>query len=52
MFAVSFHVIRSIAQPDGNSWNTNPDGMERLIAANRIEPYEDGKTIRYALKLR
>lgn len=36
---------------DGNSWFTNPNGMKRLAEANRIEPYEDGETIRYVLKL-
>ena len=50
LFAVSFR-DQVYRPPDGNSWFTNPDGMERLIASNRIEPYEDGKTIRYALKL-
>ncbi len=37
--------------PQGNSWFTNPEGMTRLAAANRIEPYEDGETLRYVLKL-
>jgi adenine-specific DNA-methyltransferase len=37
--------------PPGKSWPTGKDGMERLIAANRIEPYADGQTIRYVLKL-
>ena len=36
--------------PEGNSWFTNPDGMQQLIKANRIEPYEDGETLRYVLK--
>jgi adenine-specific DNA-methyltransferase len=35
----------------GNSWCTSPEGMTRLVAAGRIEPYEDGKTLRYVLKL-
>lgn len=35
---------------EGNSWFTNPEGMERLIKANRIEPYEEGETIRYVYK--
>ena len=37
--------------PSGNSWFTNPEGMKRLIEANRVEPYEDGETLRYVLKL-
>jgi adenine-specific DNA-methyltransferase len=37
--------------PPGNSWFTNEEGMKRLVAANRIEPYEDGSTLRYVLKL-
>ncbi len=37
--------------PPGNSWFTNPEGMARLAAANRIEPYADGETLRYVLKL-
>lgn len=37
--------------PPGNSWFTNPLGMQRLAEANRIEPYEDGETLRYVLKL-
>ncbi len=37
--------------PEGNSWFTNPEGMQCLAAANRIEPYEDGETLRYVLKL-
>jgi adenine-specific DNA-methyltransferase len=36
----------------GQSWFTNPEGMRRLVAANRVEPYEDGKTLNYVLKLR
>ena len=37
--------------PAGNSWFTNEEGMKRLAEANRIEPYEDGQTLRYVLKL-
>jgi adenine-specific DNA-methyltransferase len=37
--------------PSGNSWFTNLEGMQRLAEANRIEPYEDGSTLRYVLKL-
>lgn len=35
----------------GNSWFTNPNGMQRLADANRLEPYEGGETLRYILKL-
>jgi len=37
--------------PQGNSWFTNEDGMKRLADATRLEPYQDGKTLRYILKL-
>jgi adenine-specific DNA-methyltransferase len=37
--------------PPGNSWFTNEEGMQRLADSNRIEPYEDGETLRYVLKL-
>lgn len=37
--------------PTGNSWFTNPAGMAKLASANRLEPYEDGNTLRYILKL-
>jgi adenine-specific DNA-methyltransferase len=37
--------------PEGNSWFTHEDGMKRLADANRIEPYADGETLRYVLKL-
>ena len=37
--------------PKGNSWFTNEEGMNKLAAASRIEPYEDGETLRYVLKL-
>ena len=42
---------KTYTPPKGNSWFTNKSGMERLAAANRLEPYEDGKTLRYVLKL-
>jgi adenine-specific DNA-methyltransferase len=35
----------------GNSWFTNEIGMKRLASANRLEPYSDGETLRYVLKL-
>lgn len=37
--------------PAGNSWFTNREGMNRLAEAGRLEPYEEGSTLRYALKL-
>jgi adenine-specific DNA-methyltransferase len=37
--------------PAGRSWKTNLEGMTKLAMANRLEPYESGKTIRYILKL-
>lgn len=37
--------------PVGRSWKTPIRGMERLAISNRLEPYSDGKTIRYVLKL-
>lgn len=42
---------REYRPPEGKSWSTNQQGMNRLLSANRIEPYSDGKTIRYVLKL-
>ncbi len=37
--------------PQGNSWFTNLKGMQRLAETGRLVPYEDGKTLRYKLKL-
>jgi adenine-specific DNA-methyltransferase len=37
--------------PMGNSWFTNLEGMKKLAQANRLEPYNDGQTLRYVLKL-
>ncbi|MGA2705604.1 MAG: DNA methyltransferase [Isosphaeraceae bacterium] len=37
--------------PKGNSWFTHPEGMKRLAESGRIEPYVDGETLRYVLKL-
>ena len=42
---------REYRPPKGNSWFTNPEGMEQLATAGRLEPYEDGETLRYVLKL-
>lgn len=50
IFPVKFRG-RTYNPPAGNSWFTNPEGMQKLIASNRVEPYEDGKTLRYVLKL-
>jgi adenine-specific DNA-methyltransferase len=37
--------------PFGKSWKTSAKGVSRLIQANRIEPYVDGKTLRHVLFL-
>lgn len=37
--------------PAGRSWKTNRAGMARLARADRLEPYADGTTLRYVLKL-
>jgi len=37
--------------PKGNSWFTHEEGMKRLAESGRFEPYEDGETLRYVLKL-
>ncbi len=50
LFPVAFS-DKTYNPPKGKSWFTNSEGMKRLIAANRIEPYEDGETLRYVLKL-
>ncbi len=50
LFEVKFDGV-PYAPPRGKSWLTSPEGMRRLIRANRIEPYAGGATIRYVLKL-
>jgi adenine-specific DNA-methyltransferase len=50
LFPVTFQG-KEYRPPAGNSWFTNKEGMRRLIAANRVEPYADGETLRYVLKL-
>ncbi|GAA4490737.1 site-specific DNA-methyltransferase [Gluconacetobacter tumulicola] len=35
--------------PKGRSWKTPITGMNRLEMADRLEPYSDGRTIRYRL---
>lgn len=42
---------RTYEPPPGNSWFTHPQGMARLAQEDRLEPYEDGATLRYVLKL-
>jgi len=37
--------------PAGRCWKTHKEGFLRLIRANRIQPYQDGQTLRYVLKL-
>ncbi|WP_232306144.1 site-specific DNA-methyltransferase, partial [Microcystis sp. T1-4] len=37
--------------PQGKCWKTSQEGMDRLKQQGRLIPYEDGKTLRYALKL-
>jgi len=36
--------------PKGKSWKTPIDGMRRLAAASRLQPYASGATLRYVLK--
>jgi adenine-specific DNA-methyltransferase len=36
--------------PPGRSWKTPIEGMRRLAAANRLQPYAGGTTLRYVLK--
>jgi adenine-specific DNA-methyltransferase len=50
LFTFSFRG-KAYKPPGGNSWFTNEAGMKRLSEANRLEPYEDGETLRYVLKL-
>jgi adenine-specific DNA-methyltransferase len=42
---------KSYKPPRGRCWKTHKEGFERLIKNNRIQPYEDGNTLRYVLKL-
>ncbi len=37
--------------PPGKSWPSPREGMERLAAAGRLQPYDSGKSLRYLLKL-
>lgn len=36
--------------PPGKCWKTPIDGMKRLAAAKRLQPYASGSTLRYVLK--
>jgi adenine-specific DNA-methyltransferase len=36
--------------PPGKSWKTPVEGMHRLAAARRLQPYSGGDTLRYVLK--
>ncbi|MGQ0815587.1 MAG: site-specific DNA-methyltransferase, partial [Gemmatimonadota bacterium] len=49
IFSVRFQ-NRVYQPPSGKSWGTSPEGFQTLIAANRIEPYKAGETLRYILK--
>ena len=49
-FAFTFRG-KTYEPPAGNSWFTHAEGMARLAASARLEPYEDGNTLRYVLKL-
>ncbi len=42
---------KTYSPPPGRSWKTPKRGMDRLIQANRLVPYAEGGTVRYALKL-
>lgn len=37
--------------PSGKGWKTTPDGMKKLIGANRVEPWKEGETLGYVIKL-
>lgn len=54
-FATGFYDFefhgREYSPPIGRCWKTPIKGMTRLILANRIQPYEDGLTIRHILFL-
>jgi len=50
LFPFSFHG-KTYRPKAGNSWFTNEEGMHRLAEANRLEPYKDGETLRYVMKL-
>ncbi len=48
LFDVEFQG-KTYRPPSGKSWKTSPSGMKGLVAANRLEPYADGNTLRYVL---
>ena len=48
LYSFSFR-DRTFDPPQGRSWKSPRVGLDRLAQADRIEPYADGKTIRYKL---
>lgn len=50
LFTVRFRG-KDYSPPPGKSWKTFEAGMRRVIEADRLEPYKDGKTIRYVLRV-
>jgi adenine-specific DNA-methyltransferase len=50
LFEVNFRGM-PYKPPPGKSWFTNEPGMTQLIEQGRVEPYEDGETLRYVFKL-
>jgi adenine-specific DNA-methyltransferase len=50
LFEIDFRGV-PYRPPPGKSWFTNEAGMRKLIEQDRIEPYEDGTTLRYVFKL-
>lgn len=41
---------RTYKLPPGKSWPSPKPGMDRLAWAGRLQPYDDGKTLRYVLR--
>ncbi|MFE7012130.1 site-specific DNA-methyltransferase [Streptomyces sp. NPDC057651] len=41
---------RTYKLPPGKSWPSPKPGMDRLALAGRLQPYDDGKTLRYVLR--
>ncbi|MEW6180983.1 MAG: site-specific DNA-methyltransferase [Chloroflexota bacterium] len=52
-FATGFYDFdfegRQFSPPAGRCWKTPIQGMTRMIKANRLQPYQDGKTIRHII---
>ena len=42
---------RTYELPPGKSWPSPREGMDRLAAAGRLQPYDRGRSLRYLLKL-